>query len=126
MPDGVTGCILCGSRDTARKGAGAMESNVGQVRDPWHMAGTEGTGEYVVVARTPLGCVGYREFGHVYRVRVEPQPSGWAALARALTKDSGWKQPGDGGQARFSIEVGGDRLRAILGAAVRAIRPRDF
>src|SRR5437016_3719235 len=35
-------------------------SEVQQMSDPWRMAGTEGTGEYVVVVRTHLGRIGYR------------------------------------------------------------------
>jgi hypothetical protein len=72
----------------------------------WIMPGTEGTKEYMTVARTALGVVGVREYAPgAYRVRVEPTEAGVAAIASKLTADAGWKQPGEGGQNRFSHTV---------------------
>jgi len=79
----------------------------------WKMAGTERTGEYVVLARTRRGRIGVRVLksfgkGHA-RIRVEPlarAPLG--KMARSFTSD--WKQPGDGGQNRFSRVVRRNRL----------------
>jgi hypothetical protein len=71
--------------------------------DPFYMAGTEGTGKYNVVVVTPAVSIGVRNFGGGFRVRVEltgPKPP--VALGRALTPVKGWKQPGDGGQQRYS------------------------
>lgn len=70
----------------------------------WTMAGTEGTGEYQVLAESSFGRVGYRLLGNHVRIRVEPASDAHAAkMAQVLTRASGWKQPGDGGQNRFSI-----------------------
>lgn len=65
----------------------------------FYMAGTDNSGEYVVVAASPLGRVGYRDLGNEVRVRLEPasQPAA-EAIAPLLT---GWKQPDE--QFRFSV-----------------------
>ncbi len=70
-----------------------------------YMAGTEGTGEYQVTHTSRRGRVGFRELGiERMRVRVEPSsPKAAAKMAKHLTPEAGWKQPGDGGQDRFSI-----------------------
>jgi len=94
--------------------------------DPWYMAGTEGTGEYVVVVRTRLGRVGYRLLGGgSYRIRVEPEAPISASLARLLTPSSGWKQPGSQGQDRYSLVVGEKLFPNALGLAIRALGPED-
>jgi hypothetical protein len=73
-------------------------------RSSYYMAGTEQTGEYVTVAKTELGSVGIREFApDQFRIRVEPSAAGKDVLGTALTRASGWKQPGDSKQERFSI-----------------------
>lgn len=72
----------------------------------FYMAGTEGTGEYIVVACTALGRVGYRELGGETRVRVEPSDQ-QAAEAMAGLFAEGWKHP-DSEQFRFSRVVCGE------------------
>ena len=62
------------------------------------MAGTEGTGEYVVIANSDFGRVGVRHLSNDrVRVRVEPKTEVGASELAAVCGD-GWKQPGDGGQ----------------------------
>ncbi len=93
--------------------------------DPWYMAGTEGTGEYVVVLRTRLGRVGYRELGASCRIRIEPEPTGHEPLARLLTRSRGWKQSGDQDQDRYSIVVSSEKLPDTLRSAIRALNPGE-
>ncbi len=72
--------------------------------NPWIMAGTEGTNEYLVLASSSFGRVGYRllPYGKV-RIRVEPASLRHAdKFAEILTHATGWKQPGEGHQNRFS------------------------
>lgn len=74
----------------------------------WFMAGTEETGEYIVLASSSFGRVGYRLINgwgrSAVRIRVEPaSPAHADKIAKVLTADAGWKQPGDNGQDRFSI-----------------------
>lgn len=85
--------------------------------DKFYMAGTERTGEYVVLATSSYGMAGYRLLpdGSV-RIRVEPSDAAHAAkLAAVLTDAAGWKQPGDNDQDRFSIVAlkGGEALAAL-------------
>lgn len=89
----------------------------------WHMAGTEGTGEYVVVLHTRLGRVGYRLLRDYARIRVEPSPKGSSILSTVLTWSRGWKQPGDSAQNRFSIVVQREQLAYALGFAIRSLEP---
>ena len=42
----------------------------------WYMPDTERTGEYIVVLRTRLGRVGYRDLKESCRIRVEPKTTG--------------------------------------------------
>lgn len=70
------------------------------------MDGTEGTKEYVVYGRSPRGRLGVREYAAGrFRIRVEPGSCGTPLMAPLLTREAGWKQPGDGGQPRFSTVV---------------------
>jgi len=72
------------------------------------VAGTEGTYEYDTHHVTSKGLAAVREYAPGgFRIRVEPA-TGEAAveMARTLTREDGWKQPGDGGQNRFSKVVG--------------------
>jgi hypothetical protein len=88
------------------------------------MYGTERTGEYIVVAVTPAGRVGYRELGSgEVRIRVEPALYDGAKeeIARFLTRMPGWKQPGDNGQQRFSLVVATDAKTVPLCTALAAI-----
>lgn len=87
------------------------------------MAGTEGTGEYVVVLRTYLGRVGYRLLKDYSRIRVEPNIIGLPILSSLLTRSRGWKQPS--GQDRFSIVVQREQLAYALGFAIRALDPSE-
>ncbi len=85
----------------------------------WYMAGTEGTGEYLVLAETEYGRVGIRPLsGGWYRIRVEPSEKGLSSI-KCLSRESGWKQPGQDGQIRYSIMTPSDsflerRLQALL------------
>jgi hypothetical protein len=77
-------------------------------KKPWnYMAGTEGTGEYKVIGRTGRGKVGVRQLGNgMYRIRVEPFGARFVPkMAEYMSRIDGWKQPGDGGQNRFSKVV---------------------
>lgn len=71
--------------------------------EQWYMAGTEGTGEYLVVADSAVAKVGFRCLvDGAFRVRVEPKTGAASdVLAKLLTEDKGWKQP-DGWHLRFS------------------------
>jgi TIR domain len=94
------------------------------MRNKWYMAGSDGTGEYVVVLSTRLGRVGYRQLEGSYRIRVEPGYTDQSPLARLLTRSLGWMQPGDEGQNRYSIVVPTERLPGELEFAIRALEPR--
>jgi hypothetical protein len=84
------------------------------------MIGVEGKA-YLVVLRTALGRVGYREFEpRVYRIRVEPFAR-TKQVSDLLTQQD-WKQPGDGNQNRFSAEVRLQELPRMLAVAMRALR----
>lgn len=89
----------------------------------FRMAGTEGTNQYVGVAKTARGTVAVREVapGH-YRIRVEPRMSrGATVIGRKLTREFGWKQPGDSGQNRFSKVTSASELPAVLNEVVTAL-----
>ncbi len=89
------------------------------------MAGTENTGQYVVMCHTVLGRVGVRTLsGGSSRVRVEPISTEAAGImAASLTRPGYWKQPGDNGQPRFSRMASNDcGLRAVLAQALIALR----
>lgn len=90
----------------------------------WFMAGTEGTGQYIVFLATALGRLGVRMLsGGKARVRVEPTSAEAAQkIASHLTRNSGWKQPGDDSQARFSTVTGGDAgLREKVQSAIHGL-----
>jgi hypothetical protein len=68
-----------------------------------YVAGTEKTGNYAKILDTDLGLVAFRLTGGYVRVRVEPANTEAAEkLAEKLTRSTGWKQPGDSGENRFS------------------------
>jgi hypothetical protein len=75
----------------------------------WRMAGTEGTGEYTVRAASIRGRVGIRHLGAGrVRIRLEPASISDGIMARwqkELSRDIGYKQPGEQEQERFSIVV---------------------
>jgi hypothetical protein len=69
----------------------------------WYMAGTEKTGEYIVVFKSDLGRVGFRLTGGFARVRVEPgTPDHHEKLQEFFPENNGWRQPELLGQYRFS------------------------
>lgn len=77
------------------------------------MAGTEGTGEYVVVAASQRGRVGYRLLGDgSVRVRVEPAAECVDEMAEVF---EGWKQPSEE-QCRFSMVAYGpiEAVEAVM------------
>lgn len=81
------------------------------VSDDWkQMSGTTGSGEYIVLARLHDGDrVGIRPLGDgTVRIRVEPSDENLKDLLEGLTREAGWKQPGDDGQNRFSIVKHGE------------------
>ena len=71
-----------------------------KLKKSWnYMAGTEGTGEYTVLARTGRGKVGVRRLHrHAFRIRLEPY--GARFVPKMASGLSGWKPPGSGGQNR--------------------------
>jgi hypothetical protein len=91
------------------------------------MAGTEMTFEYVVLAAAAAGRVGYRKIGETqYRVRLEPTHPAAATAMAATGLLAGWKQPGNGGQFRFSTVVGTKTGRdAAITTALRALYLAD-
>ncbi len=103
----------------------------------FYMAGTEGTGEYVVLAKTARGRIGIRvlegsgtllkdvEFA---RIRVEPTTVSAAnKIGQLLTPEKGWKQPGEDDQNRFSTVVkGSDKFRTRVVNALKALGAEDL
>jgi len=88
----------------------------------WFMAGTESTGEYLVLAVSPLGRLGVRDFHSAYRVRLEPTPEGSDKIAEILTRELGWKQPGDQDQNRFSFfSYDAEELKEALKLGLKAL-----
>lgn len=80
--------------------------------NPFFMAGSEGSGQYVVVAVSPVGRIGYRVLGEQVRVRMEPASP---ELAREVEDFFvGWTQPGEG-KPRFSIVAskGSEAVKAV-------------
>jgi hypothetical protein len=95
------------------------------MRARWKMGGPEGI-DNVVVLYTPLGRVRSRDLtGGRYRIRAEPEPGGRRPLATLLTRSSGWKQPGDQGQDRYSIVVRREQLSDVLGDSIGALEPGE-
>lgn len=100
--------------------------------DPFYMAGTEGTGKYLVVVVTPYGRVGYRDLERCneddiesYRIRVEPTSEEDAELM-APNFSFAWKQYGQDGQPRFSIvAIGEGELERAMSSAFIALGPTD-
>jgi hypothetical protein len=91
------------------------------LNNPWHMAGTEGTGKYTVVAQSALGRIGFRTLGNDVRVRVEPVSSEASKALAEQFPTSSWKQPEPFGQKRFSIVVAADQAIAVVERAIKAL-----
>jgi hypothetical protein len=85
-------------------------------KNKFYMAGTEGTGDYTVIAVTDLGRIGYRVLGSAWRIRVEPATEKASAALKAVCAKPEWKQPGEGGQFRFSTvqATDGDHRDALV------------
>lgn len=103
--------------------------------NPFYMPGTEGTGEYIVLAHNARGRIGVRVLEGdpmkvtsitAARVRVEPSegPKVLAQMAEVLSPKKGWKQPGDNGQQRFSTFFEGSSkvLKNRIARAMAALR----
>jgi|SRR3989344_6040469 len=90
----------------------------------WYMAGTEGTGEYKVIARGAFGRVGVRLLSGAVRVRVEPK--GVESAKKMTRKLKGWKQPyGEpgGNLFRFSTVIGyGAEAIKVVETALGVVR----
>jgi hypothetical protein len=98
---------------------------------PFYMAGTEGTGSYIVIALIAGARIGFRALPDAhFRIRVEPgaldaegssfEPADTPDEALTAALADGWKRP-DAAQNRFSIVVHEDAaLRAHLSLAVVA------
>lgn len=102
---------------TANQGKGEIMS-VQDPTDEWYMAGTEGTGEYHVIAKNNIGRLGIRPVGGSVRIRIEPAgDKEIAALADSFTVEAGWKQP-DMSQQRFSrfLSKGDEATQAVVDA----------
>ncbi len=104
--------------------------------DIFAMAGTQGTGLFIVVAVTDRGRVGFRDYSGNgdYRVRVEPLNDDAAAQLRPFfaqaqaglpkpgaPKRFSWKVPGNGGQNRFSTTCNAEQLPQVLEIALAAL-----
>jgi hypothetical protein len=109
-----------------------------QVLKKFYMAGTEDTGQYIVVALTQRGRIGVRLLNgssaksmaaaKCARIRIEPTHINNAAatMAKKLPQKL-WKQPGQNGQNRFSIEVhgGGKKLKRKVRDGLKALGIED-
>ena len=93
----------------------------------WSMAGTERTGEYVVIAMSNIGRVGFRVVGNYVRVRIEPYSvSGEERLGKMFTEASGWKQPDSHWQYRFSnVFTDPEEAIAAIEIAIKEIGRTD-
>jgi hypothetical protein len=92
--------------------------------DDWKkMAGSEGTYEYTVLARVPAtDRIGVRKLDNgAVRIRIEPSEANTDHLSKALTRENGWKQPGDEGQNRFSIVARGEHGTQIVKDALQLL-----
>jgi protein-tyrosine phosphatase len=92
--------------------------------DEWYMAGTEGTGKYLVIARNKAGKIGIRPFDRTVRIRIEPTDQDSAdALAAFFPRSEKWKQPGDNGQNRFSLDLlKGMKTIMTVASALKALK----
>jgi len=91
--------------------------------DKFYMAGTEGTGRYIVVLAGALGRVGYRALDNgQFRIRIEPASPEAGSKLRASFP--GYKEGVGGKEYRFStVTHGEDRMRTEIGRAIKALVP---
>lgn len=98
-----------------------------KTKDHFYMAGTEKTGAYCVICKTARGRIGVRVLSgdlgaavatQVARIRVETIGGNVAVnkVSAILKSEAGWKQPGDGGERRFSTvaDTATDVKKALL------------
>jgi hypothetical protein len=84
----------------------------------WHMAGTENTGDYKVIAMNSAGRLGIRLLaGGSVRIRIESTDEGRDKLEKSFVLEEGWKQP-DYTQQRFSkvLPNGPETIQSIVNA----------
>jgi len=84
----------------------------------WYMAGTEGTGDYKVIAMNSAGKLGIRPLeGGSVRIRIEFTDEGRSKLEKSFVLEEGWKQPSFT-QQRFSkvLPNGTETVQAIVAA----------
>lgn len=97
-----------------------MNSNL--PKSKFTMAGTERTGQYVGVVTSARGTVAVREYAPShFRIRVEPKGASAVIIGRKLTRSTGWKQPGDDSQNRFSKTTNTAGLGAVLAEVTDAL-----
>lgn len=88
------------------------------------MMGTEGTGRFQAV-NTPMANIGYRDAGGgSFRIRIEKFARGIVSneLLAAFTRITGWKQPGDNHENRFSaMAYSNTELQAKLIVALEVL-----
>jgi hypothetical protein len=92
----------------------------------WYMGGTDGSGEYMVVAEGEFGRVGYREVKpKIYRVRFEPNTDETSTMEQIQKVLHNWCPPQSsigGDTFRFSVLANGiDSLRMGLDQAIKAM-----
>jgi hypothetical protein len=92
----------------------------------WYMAGTESTGEYIVIGENALGRIGFRVFSDRVRIRIEA-PGGvegedqQECLSRlAELFDERWKQPSES-CPRISLVVNRALAREIIERAMAVL-----
>ncbi len=98
-----------------------------QDKQKWYMGGTEGTGEYLVIARALYrGRIGVRllSCGNV-RIRVEPVNTAAAERLSEHFPVGEWKQP-DLGQLRFSRVLNASEAIPVIEAAIAALDTRGL
>ncbi len=98
-----------------------------QDKQKWYMGGTEGTGEYLVIARAPYrGRIGVRLLpGGIVRIRVEPVNTAAAQRLAEHFPVGEWKQP-DLGQLRFSRVLSASEAIPVIEAAITALNTRGL
>lgn len=86
----------------------------------WQMAGTESTFEYVVLVVAALARIGVRALSGKSRVRIEPTGDTVEQLASEFPA-SIWKQPGQGGQNRWSAVPSSADTESVVRSALATL-----